>query len=119
MIMNIQDAEDPLFLELNKEHCNRLYHIIEANIKSVANEQRNTSGDLTNFSEEKIERDTCLVCSVREKSGIMIQYKKKNRKCDICHSQLTKTVKHSNTQSSSTSIYHATEEAYRGISRKI
>ena len=76
VIKNIRDAEDPLFLELDKEHYNSLYHIIEANIKSVANEQRNTSGDLTDFMDEKIERDTCLVCSVCEKNGLTIQYKR-------------------------------------------
>ena len=105
-------AEDPLFLELDKAHYNSLYHIIEANIKSVANEQRNTSGDLTDFIDEKIERDTFLVCSVCEKNGLTIQYKRTKRKCDLCHSQLTKTIKHSNVQSSSTFIYRAEIDPY-------
>ena len=112
VIKNIRDAEDPLFLEFDKEHYNSLYHIIEANIKSVANEQRNTSEDLTDFTDEKIERDTCLVCSVCEKNGLTIQYKRTKRKCDICYSQLTKTIKHSNAQSSSTFIYRAVIDPY-------
>ena len=70
MIKNIRDAKDPLFLELDKEHYNSLYHIIEANIKS---------GDLIDFI-EKIERDSCLVCSVCEQNGITIQYKRTKRK---------------------------------------
>ena len=53
--MNTHDGEDPLFLELDKEHCNSLYHVIEASIKSVANEQRNTSVDLTDFIDQKLE----------------------------------------------------------------
>ena len=48
-MINIRDVEDPLFLVLDKEHYNSLYHIIKANIKSVANEQRNTSRDLIDF----------------------------------------------------------------------
>ena len=92
--MNIHDGEDPLFLELDKEHCNSLYHVIEASIKSVANEQRNTSVDLTDFIDQKLERNTCLVCSVREENGIMIQYKRTNM------------------QSSSTSIYRAVIDLY-------
>ena len=78
MIKNIRDAEDPLFLELDKAHYNSLCHIIEANIKSVASEQRNTSGDLIDFIDEKIERDTFLVSSVCDKNGLTIQYKGQN-----------------------------------------
>ena len=112
MIKNIRDAEDPLFLELDKAHYNSLCHIIEANIKSVASEQRNTSGDLIDFIDEKIERDTFLVSSVCDKNGLTIQYKRTKRKCYICHSQLTKTIKHSNAQSSSTFIYRAVIDPY-------
>ena len=107
VIKNIPDAEDPLSLELDKEHYNSFQHIIKVNIKSVANEQRKTSGDLTDFIDKKIERDTCVVCYVSEKNGITTQHKRTKRKRGICRSQLTKTVKHSNTQSSSTSIYLA------------
>ena len=92
--MNIHNGEGPLFLELDKEHCNSLYHVIEASIKSVANEQRNTLVDLTDFIDQKLEWDTCLVCSVREENGIMIQYKRANM------------------QSSSTSIYRAVIDLY-------
>ena len=77
VIKNIRDVEDPLFLVLDKEHYNSLYHIIKANIKSVANEQRNTSRDLIDFIDKKFERDGCLVCSVCQKNGISIQYKRR------------------------------------------
>ena len=77
VIKNIRDVEDPLFLVLDKEHYNSLYHIIKANIKSVANEQRNTSRDLIDFIDKKFERDGCLVCSVFQKNGISIQYKRR------------------------------------------
>ena len=77
VIKNIRDVEDPLFLVLDKEHYNSLYHIIKANIKSVANEQRNTSRDLIDFIDKKFERDGCLVCSVCQKNGITIQYKRR------------------------------------------
>ena len=70
----------------------------------MANEQRKTSGDLTDFIDKKIERDTCVVCYVSEKNGITTQHKRTKRKRGICRSQLTKTVKHLNTQSSNTSI---------------
>ena len=53
MIKNVRDAEDPLSLELDKEHYNSLYHIIKVTIKSVANEQRKTSGNLTDFIDKK------------------------------------------------------------------
>ena len=53
VIKNIRDAEDPLSLELDKEHYNSLYHVIKVIIKSVANEQRKTSGNLTDFIDKK------------------------------------------------------------------
>ena len=101
----IQDAEDPLFLELDKEHYNSLYHVIETNIKSVAAEQRNTNGKVTDFIDDKIEKESCLIRTVCEKDGLSIPYPKTKRKCDICHTHLTKTVKNSITQIEKVSVY--------------
>ena len=101
----IRDAEDPLFLELNKELYNSLYHVIETNIKSVVAKQRNTNGKVTDFIDNKIEKESCLVCTVCEKDGLSIPYPKTKQKCDICHTQLTKTVKNSTTQIQKVSVY--------------
>ena len=101
----IRDAEDPLFLELNKEHYNSLYHVIKTNIKSVVAKQRNTNGKVTDFIDDKIEKESCLICTVCEKDGLSIPYPETKQKCDICHTQLTKTVKNSTTQIQKVSVY--------------
>ena len=106
LMKKIQDAEDPLFSELDKEHYNSLYHIIETNIKSVAAEQRNTNGKVTDFIDDKIEKESCLICTVCEKDGLLIPYLKTKWKCDICHTQLNKTVKNSTTQIEKVSACH-------------
>ena len=98
LMKKIRDAEDSLFLELNKEHDNSLYHVIETYIKSVAAEQRNTNGKVTDFSDDKIEKESCLIRTVCEKDGLSTPYPKTKRKCDIFHTQLTKTVTNSTTQ---------------------
>ena len=43
---------DLLFLELDKEHYNSLYYVIETNIKSVGAKQRNTNGKVTDFIDD-------------------------------------------------------------------
>ena len=76
IIKKIRDAEDPVFLELEKVHYNSLYHILESNIKSVLDEQLFSDSEATDFIDEKIERESGLVCNICEKMGLTISYPK-------------------------------------------
>ena len=68
-----------IFLELEKEHFNSLYHIIDGNIKSIAAEQTTTECSTTYFIDERIAQESSLVCILCEKDGLVIEYQRSKR----------------------------------------
>ena len=109
---------DLLFLELDREHYNSLYYVIETNIKSVGAKQRNTNGKVTDFIDDKIKKESSLTCTVCKKDELLIPYPKTTQKCNICHTQLTKTVENSTTQIKKVCLLCSLKLWYKEIAEK-